>query len=127
MTTQALILIILLNICHWLGDYTHLSTKKMLAAKRLGTDIDQILIHATIHGWLMAIPLFFYVNNPMVWLLLSFLEIGTHFIIDLLKGRLNGWFPQLQSPANKYHWYVFGADQFLHQFVILLIAYFALT
>jgi hypothetical protein len=31
--------------------------------------------------------------------------------------------PPLQSPTNKWHWVVFGADQYLHAIVIILMAW----
>ena len=34
-------------------------------------------------------------------------------------NRLYGWFPALQSPANKWPWIVFGFDQLLHALVII--------
>lgn len=111
---------VLLLLCHWLGDYTHLSTKDMLAAKRLGKPLVPIWIHACVHGLLS-----FYVlllagsvasaayGCMIIWF--------SHFLIDVLKGRMNGWFPTLQNPANVYHWWVFGIDQTLHVLVIFFI------
>ena len=51
------------------------------------------------------------------------IELISHFIIDIWKGRMNVWFPKLQNPATKLHWYIFGFDQFLHQLVIIFIVY----
>jgi len=117
------IALILLNITHWLGDYTHLSTNKMLAAKRFGTPIAPIFAHALVHS-----ALFF----GVVWslygldkaILAGGLQLVSHYFVDLLKGKLNKWLPVLQSPANRSHWYIFGADQFLHQAVIVLTVAF---
>jgi len=115
-------LLILLFFCHFLADFTHLSTSWMLNAKRLGRPIIPILAHALVHTILMGIVLGFFLpmNEPLYWNLLSF-QMMTHFLIDLWKGRMNGWFPSLQSPANKWHWIIFGADQFFHAVVIILM------
>ncbi len=43
-----------LFICHFLADYTHLSTNWMLNAKRLGKPLHPILIHAMVHTLLMG-------------------------------------------------------------------------
>ncbi len=76
---------------------------------------------------LMGIVLLFFTSYKQVlfWNLICF-EFWSHFLIDVLKGRLNGWFPSLQSPANKIHWIVFGADQFAHALVIIIIYNFTL-
>lgn len=129
-----MILLILLLFCHWLADYTHLSTNWMLSAKRLGKPLFPIFCHALTHALLMgiviAISLYLKIGyNAANWKYdkidsVIFIELSTHFLIDVLKGRLNGWFPKISNPANKYHWYVFGLDQFLHQIVIVYIVYF---
>jgi len=126
MKIEALELLILLNICHWLGDYTHLSRDWMLSAKRLGKPLTPIFLHAMVHAILMGIVLMLYIKGIMFFWLLLF-ELITHFLIDVLKGRLNYWFPKLSNPANKYHWYVFGADQFLHQLIIIIIVFIAIV
>jgi len=40
---------------------------------------------------------------------------------------MNGWFPALQSPANKWHWVVFGFDQLLHALVIIGMSLYAVS
>ncbi len=52
------------------------------------------------------------------------IQLPTHFVIDVWKGRMNGWFENLQNPANKYHWWIFGIDQWLHQSIIITTVYF---
>lgn len=98
----------------------------MLTAKRLGTPWFPIFCHALVHTVLMYIALTIYSNhvselNRFVILTVLFLQLVTHFWIDVLKGKMNAWFPSLQSPSNKWHWIVFGADQFLHALVIIIM------
>lgn len=130
--TQTTILIGLF-ICHWLADYTHLSTAWMLNAKRLGKPLFPIFIHALNHASLMGIFLSFCVelhpNANQFILILELLgfQLITHFLIDVWKGRMNGWFPKLQNPANKWHWIVFGYDQLLHAIVIIKMAEYFIT
>ncbi len=115
-------LLISLFVCHFLADYTHLSTAWMLNAKRLGKPLFPILVHSLVHGSLMFVVLVFFDVPIWLTLLLSIFQSVSHFIIDLLKGRANGWFPLLQSNSNKWHWVVFGADQLLHAIVIIIMA-----
>lgn len=121
------ILLISLFFCHFLADYTHLSMTFMLDAKRLGKPLAPILAHAAIHMILMGIALAFFINvwtDTQKWAQLMMFQLITHFLIDVWKGKMNGWFPALQSPANKWHWVIFGFDQFLHALVIILMVYF---
>lgn len=116
-------LLILLNICHFLGDFSPLSTSKMLQAKEKGWPLPPIFLHACIHGVLMFSVLIFFVDLKLACYLMAF-EITTHFFIDVWKGRMNVWLPIVADPKNKYHWMLFGFDQLLHQVVInTIVAY----
>jgi hypothetical protein len=114
-------LLILLNICHWLADYTWLSTSWMLNAKRYGRPLVPILTHAAVHSVLMAICVGFYTNSFKLSLLAFSIQLVSHFVIDVWKGKMNVWFPIVQSPTNKLHWVLFGLDQLLHQIIIIYI------
>lgn len=114
-------LLFLLMLCHWLADFTYLSTPWMLRAKATGKPLFPIFIHACVHGTLMCIVLLFFAPIKTVLILTAF-QIGTHFCIDVLKGKLNVWFPSLADAKNAYHWWVFGLDQMAHQSVIILMA-----
>lgn len=115
-----------LFICHYLADYTHLSTRWMLSAKRFGKPLFPILVHASIHAILMSIFLVFFIGFTEKLTYLALFQLATHFLIDTWKGRMNVWFPSLQSPANILHWTVFGFDQLLHTIVIVLMSLYAL-
>ena len=118
-------ILLLLFGCHWLADYTHLSTAWMLNAKRLGKPLFPIFCHALTHGLLMWLPLYFISMADIkdINLFIAF-QVATHFLIDVWKGRMNGWFTALQSPTNKWHWIVFGLDQYFHAIVIILMVHF---
>lgn len=115
MNTQILIL---LFICHFLADYTHLSTAWMLNAKKSGTPLFPIFCHALVHSVLMTLVLIFYVDFTSA-ILLGLFQLGAHFLIDVWKGKMNSWFTFIQSPENKWHWIIFGLDQLLHALVII--------
>lgn len=122
-------LLIALFFCHYLADYTWLSTNWMLSAKRLGKPLLPIFCHALVHATLMFIVVWFWMSyNIHYWDGITVLEINlfalqlsTHFLIDVWKGKMNVWFPLLQNPANKLHWIVFGFDQLLHAVVIIIM------
>lgn len=118
-------LLIQLFACHYLADFSHFSNDWMLAAKKIGKPLFPIFCHAGIHAILMAIVLMLYGLSLDLISVLSVLQLYTHFFIDLGKGKMNYYFPSLQSPSNKWHWFVFGLDQFLHTIVILLMAFIA--
>jgi hypothetical protein len=134
METHTLILLLSLFFCHWLGDYTHLSTNWMLTAKRFGSPLLPIFCHALVHACLMGIVLEIYCHltianyETVIFSFthvdkLFFLQLITHFLIDVWKGKMNFWFPNLSVPSNKGHWYIFGFDQLLHSVVILIMVY----
>lgn len=121
-------LLLALFTCHWLADYTWLSRPFMLKAKSSGTPLWPIFLHAFIHAFLMGIVLLFFIDSPdnsMVWTKLFLLQLVSHFIIDVWKGRMNVWFYSLRDTSKYPHWIIFGLDQLLHSTVIIFIAYFA--
>jgi len=117
-----LIALIALNVCHWAADFTHLSTDWMLNAKRYGKPLYPIFIHALIHAILFfTVVLVMYDLDKAIFA--GGFQLITHFLIDLTKGKLSFWFRRLEHPSNKFHWWVFGADQFMHHLVIVLTVY----
>ena len=117
-------LLLVLFFCHLLADYTHLSTAWMLNAKRLGKPLFPIFAHAMMHSVLMGIALWIMGIDSETMAKLMLFQLITHFAIDVWKGRMNGWFTALQSPANKWHWIVFGTDQYFHAVVIILMVHY---
>ncbi len=116
-------LLIAWQICHWAADYTHLSFPWMLKAKRTGSPLWPIFLHAMVHATLMYWVTVLFTHNQVASLTVYGIQLLTHFGIDVLKGKLNVWFPSLANPANTFHWYVFGGDQAMHQFVMLIQAF----
>jgi len=115
-------LILLLLICHLLADFSPLSTDWMLRAKSKGAPLFPIFVHAGVHAVLMLIVLFFFI--PIAFALkLAALQWICHFAIDVCKGKMSVWFPVVANPADKRFWMLFGFDQFLHQLVVLMMAW----
>ena len=123
MTPQ--LLLIGLFFCHFLADFTWLSTTWMLNAKTVGKPLLPIFAHSAVHATLMGLLLAFSNLTFALWFNLVMFQLLTHFLIDLWKGRMNVWFTILQSPASKWHWILFGFDQFLHAAVICIMYYTA--
>lgn len=121
-------ILLALFFCHFLADYTHLSTPWMLGAKRLGKPLIPIFIHASVHAFLMlvAIKIILIANGDFradIIFYCAAIQLITHFAIDVLKGRMNVWVPVVSNPANKFHWWLFGFDQYLHAIVIIFMTY----
>lgn len=120
-------LLVLLFVVHYFADYSHLSTSWMLSAKRIGYPLYPIFIHAFIHASLMLAVASLYQLGNVVMLQMFLLQLLSHFVIDVLKGRMNVWYPEVANPGNKVHWYIFGFDQLLHHLVIIGMWYLAIT
>jgi len=120
------IIFIGLFFCHYLADYTWLSTSYMLNAKRFGTPLFPIFCHAMMQTCLMGIFLFIMsfiipLSSAIVFDMLIF-QLMTHFVFDTLKGKLTFKFKALQDISNKWYWVTMGGDQFLHNIVIVIMA-----
>jgi hypothetical protein len=122
MTTHALALTLLLMCCHWLADFTLLSTPYMLRAKAKGSPIGPIALHGAVHALLMGIVLFFFTDIKMA-LNLALAQWFIHTAIDTIKGRLSAAFPLLNDHTRSPYWSLLGADQWIHQATILAMVY----
>ncbi|MGE0567872.1 MAG: DUF3307 domain-containing protein [Bacteroidia bacterium] len=121
---EVIILLLALGFCHWMADFTHLSTDWMLNAKRYGKPLYPILMHALVHAILFFVAVFIITNDFYKAAMAFGIQWPTHFIIDLLKGKIQWHFKSLNDPTNKFHWWLFGFDQFLHFTVIVTIVRF---
>jgi hypothetical protein len=116
-------LVLTLFLAHYLGDFTHLSTPKMLEAKRFADKKMPILAHAFVHAILQAFVFAVFGFSVNAVASSFFAHLFFHFCIDVWKGKMNANFEILQNPAKKPHWYIFGLDQFFHQVTILIVVY----
>ncbi len=107
---------------HFLGDFTHLSTKRMLVAKEAGRPLTAILAHATVHAALVLLAVAVVTGPPWSLILTAAgIELGTHFAVDAARARLGARLSEWRDPSRRVHWYVFGIDQLLHGLVLLWI------
>ena len=109
----------LLFLCHFLGDYTHLSTRKMLNAKKLAKPLLPIFYHSVVHGVLILVPLLLFNYNKIYYAFI--VMVLSHFLIDVSKGLVNRYFEQTRDISKTIFWIVFGLDQFLHSVVLIII------
>jgi hypothetical protein len=121
MHNETLWLLASLFTCHWLADYTPLSTPSMLKAKATGTPWFPIMMHGTTHGVLMGLTVLVFTQDLFLSVFVLTLQGLTHWAIDTVKGRCNVWFPAVKDTTKYFHWVVFGLDQLLHAVVILFI------
>lgn len=120
-------LLIMLFFCHFLADFTPLSTPWMLKAKQFGNPLLPILCHAWVHALLLWIILYIWIDGNLSQLdliyKLSIFELTTHFLIDIRKGKMSYLFPSLRDTDSSWYRILFGLDQYLHAIVIIMIVY----
>ncbi|MDR2970776.1 MAG: DUF3307 domain-containing protein [Bacteroidales bacterium] len=144
------LLLFALNLAHFLGDFTPLN-KWFISAKQYGKPVWLVACHGALNGALYGITvglfilslkyLFFapfavnlctfavkkLLEHPLKMILIVFtIETVTHTLIDILKGRINRRFPVVQNSEKSTHWVVMGADQFLHQVVLIGILFLSI-
>ena len=122
MTPDAIVLLSLLLVGHFLGDFTPLATRTMQEAKAGVRPPGPIVTHAAVHGLLVLAAVA--VVRPVWGLLLgaAVVEFATHLLFDWTKMRLGARFPTLQDPADGSFWRVHGLDQLAHGLVLVAIA-----
>lgn len=112
-----------LFVAHYLGDFTPLSTGRMLEAKAEGGPVSLIASHAGVQALLVGIVVAAATGfqaglvGPAVAI-----EFLTHFAIDLARGRLGARFPKIRDSSNRAFWWALGLDQLAHAMVLLWIA-----
>ena len=124
MTAQAAILVAALFVAHFVGDYTPLASARMQDAKSSGKPIGPIAAHALIHA-LLAASAVAVVAHPgwTTVVIAAAIVLGTHFGIDLLRGRLGATHPDLSDPGKQAFWTALGFDQLLHGLVLIGVAW----
>ena len=114
-------LLLALNFAHFLGDYTPLN-KWFIKAKQYGKPLYSVAGHGAVNGVLYGLTVWLFVGYKIA-LSAFFIETVTHTLIDFSKGKINQWFPIVEDRDKQIHWTVMGADQFLHQVVLIFIVF----
>ena len=120
MTNQAAVLLAGFFFAHYLGDFTPLSTPRMLEAKTNGQPMWLIAAHALVHTGLVALVILA-VAFP-AWSILALaaaIEFVTHFDIDAGRAKLGQRLPEMNNPGHNVFWYALGFDQFAHAIVLI--------
>jgi len=117
-------LLAFLLLAHYLGDFTPLSTSRMLEAKAAGGPVSPIASHAGVQTLLVAliVAVASGFDLRLVAAVVA-IEFVTHFVIDLTRARLGVRFPQLRDPTNREFWWALGLDQLAHALVLVLITF----
>lgn len=127
MSTQATVLLALLFIGHFLGDFTSLATTRMQKAKAEGGPMWVIATHAAVHGLLSGLAVALVTGfNPSLLASVVGLQFLTHFGLDVFRARLGVRVPAVADPGRNVYWTVLGLDQLAHGLVLLAIAAIAL-
>lgn len=120
MSEQAVVLLALLFVAHFLGDFTPLATSRMQEAKMAGTPLGPIALHALIHAVLVGVVVIGVVRPaPMLVLAAVAVEFWTHLGLDWFRGRLGARRPALTDPGGQAFWTVLGLDQLVHALVLV--------
>lgn len=120
--TNVVLLLIALLVCHYLADFC-LTMPVMIRAKANGRNSWPILLHAGIHAGLVGLCLLVWGVSWKLLLMLAFVELVSHFLIDTTKGRLTAYYSILANMQKKPYWMLYGLDQLLHLLVIVIIWY----
>jgi hypothetical protein len=127
MSGLAIVLLAFLFVGHFLGDFTPLATDRMQAAKRAGTPLGPIALHALVHAVLVGVAVAAIARPvPMLVLAAVAVEFWTHLGIDWYRGRLSARRPLFLDPRERAYWTVLGLDQLAHTLVLVMIAVLAL-
>lgn len=123
---EYILLLVSLLVCHYLADFC-LTFPAMIRAKADGRNLWPIVLHSSVHAVLIGLCLVAFGVEWQLLLLLILLELLSHFIIDTSKARLSVRFPYLSDIRGKPYWMLFGCDQLLHQFVIVIIWFLSIS
>jgi hypothetical protein len=121
---KIIILAFVLNLAHFLGDFTPLN-RWFIAAKCYGKPVYMVAGHGAVNGTLYGMTVLL-ITDWQTAMTAFIVETLTHTLIDVLKGRINRRFPVVEDSTKAIHWTVMGADQLLHQAVLIYIVYLSL-
>jgi hypothetical protein len=126
-TAQAAWLLSALLLGHCLGDFSPLSTNRMLEAKLNGGPLLPIAAHAAVHSLLVAIAVILLATPA--WALVAAaaaIEFASHLGLDATRARLGLRYPVLRDSTTRSFWLALGADQLAHGLVLIAVAFLVL-
>jgi len=126
MSTQAAVLLAILFMGHYLGDFTPLATSRMQEAKANGGPMRLIAAHAAVHAILtgLAVALVAAPETSILALAIG-LQLVTHLGLDAFRAWLGVRKPALADPARNVYWTALGLDQLAHGLVLIAITVIA--
>jgi hypothetical protein len=127
MSSQAAVLLSVFFVAHFLGDFTPLATQRMQEAKRAGTPIGPIALHALVHAALVGLAVALVARpEPILVLAAVAIEFWTHLLLDWWKGVMSSRRPALGDPGRRRFWTALGLDQLAHALVLVWIGWMVL-
>lgn len=123
MTGQAVALLAILFLTHFLGDFTPLASARIQDAKVRGKPLGPIALHAAIHATLVGVAVAA-VARPVPLLVAAAVavEFWTHLVLDWFRGWLGASRSALSDPSGQAFWTALGIDQLAHALVLVWIA-----
>jgi succinate-acetate transporter protein len=107
--------IIALLFTHFIADFVFQSDEMATGKSK---EIDTLFVHSGIYTLAMMVPIIFTTLSAPIMLSFLFTMLISHFIIDGITSRINS---KLWARGERHSFFVgIGADQLLHQIVILL-------
>lgn len=122
MSGQAITLLGLLFVGHFLGDFTPLATRRMQEAKVGAGPPVLIVAHAGVHTVLVFVIVWLVTRSTQAALTGVAIQLPTHSVIDYVKMRLGLASEALREPSHGAYWSLFGLDQLAHTLVLLATA-----
>jgi hypothetical protein len=120
---EILFLLFLLQIKHWYSDFK-IQTYVQTVRKGIYRDLIGIS-HSLDHVWTTLIVLvifsLFFPLDPLMILIVAFLEGLAHYHIDWIKVRYG-----CKDNTKPLFWNQFGLDQLAHQVTYLIMAWYLL-
>jgi hypothetical protein len=119
-STQAAVLLAILLVGHFLGDFTPLATARMQKAKANGGPMRWIAAHAALHALLTGLVVAAVAGpEPSLLAMAIGLQFLTHWALDAFRARLGVRIPALVDPGKNVYWTALGLDQLAHALVVL--------
>jgi len=114
MATSVLILLIIIMMFHFIGDF-------LLQSRKMADNKSKSIKWLTLHVLSYCLPFLPLINGGLSMNLLWFflLLFSTHWITDFITSKLTSYFYKQQKIKNFF--IVVGFDQFIHTTTLLIL------
>lgn len=109
------VIIGLLFIKHWYVDFVNQSMEEVNGKGIYGNAYG--VMHSLKHGLLTFAIMWLFIADPLLAIVLGFIDFATHYHIDWAKININKKYNY--TPENPKFWAWLGADQLAHSLTYL--------